>query len=355
MSHPTTSNIRSSTWQFEPSLPYDALCLLGILTGDPFYLVHYQETYDLFAPQLPPDAKKALKSLKYAIKDEYKGIISAFLTLYFSVTHSETLDDLLGHVEDSMQLHAGLKKSAYYTQGGWLLFEKIRPDLDTLLHFLQSVEFDTYWKAKVRSLILEKIDHIRPMIHEFNILDPIRKALGFHFPANTIVVYLLYYIAPHVIKLDGTQSLNDFANPPKVIVRTTVHELMHPPYNWDADNLLRASLEQYQQDDFVMESVLHHNPAFGYNTFAAYVEENVVQALDQTINDAFGIAIDPRERWRRADDGMHRLAVAFYAVMKKHDFLNAGITIRDFLVKLIDSGELAAGRVKPIYDNFYVE
>jgi hypothetical protein len=32
-------------WQLKPSLKYDALCLLNVLSGDPYYLHYYQPEY----------------------------------------------------------------------------------------------------------------------------------------------------------------------------------------------------------------------------------------------------------------------------------------------------------------------
>ena len=66
-----------------------------------------------------------------------------------------------------------------------------------------------------------------------------------------------------------------------------------------------------------MQRVEHHNPSFGYNSFEGFVEEDCVQALDQRIADRLGIAEDPRQRWRRCDDGMHVLAMALYQLLKR--------------------------------------
>jgi hypothetical protein len=349
----TAATPQATQWRLEPSVTFDALCLLGILTGDPFYLEHYQETYALFSPRLTQAATDALQILENAIKYVHKGIMSAYLTLYFSLTESETVEDLLGHVEAPSKWRQALENSAYYTASGWALFESIRPQIDILLRFLIDIEYEAFWTAKVRPLIIEKIGSIHTQVASYNILESIRRRLGFSFQSDEIRVYLLYYIAPHVIKIAGSRCLNDFANPVDVIVRTTVHELMHPPYNWDGDPLLRESIAGWQGDEFVMNNVRNHNPAFGYNTFEAYVEENVVQALDQVINESFDVAIDARERWRYADDGMHKLAVAIYAMMKDKDFMASEMTIRDFLIEAIAAGELGAGRVKQIYDRVY--
>jgi hypothetical protein len=48
--------------------------------------------------------------------------------------------------------------------------------------------------------------------------------------------------------------------------------------SWETLGSLRA-------DAFLMDKVNNHNPAFGYNTFEGFIEEDCVQALEQIINE----------------------------------------------------------------------
>jgi hypothetical protein len=50
----------------------DTVCLLNVLTGDPFYVRYYKDEYARFEPQLTPAARVALANLKRKIKDENK-------------------------------------------------------------------------------------------------------------------------------------------------------------------------------------------------------------------------------------------------------------------------------------------
>src|SRR5437588_3170547 len=80
----------TTDWRVEPSFTLDTVCLLNVLTGDPFYVGYYKDEYARFEPQLTPAARAALADLKRKIKDEKKNIISAFLALYFSATDDRT-------------------------------------------------------------------------------------------------------------------------------------------------------------------------------------------------------------------------------------------------------------------------
>lgn len=87
-------------WRVEPSLKYDALCFLNVLTGDSFYRKFYAAEYARFEPRLSPKVRAALANLKRKLKDENKNIVSAFLNLHFSATGAETLNEMLVALDD---------------------------------------------------------------------------------------------------------------------------------------------------------------------------------------------------------------------------------------------------------------
>jgi len=179
--------------------------------------------------------------------------------------------------------------------------------------------------------------------------------LGFALPSNKITVYMLYYSQPHGIKITGTRFLTDAAWPFEIVLRNAVHEMMHPPYDLPNDNELQNTLFFLKKDDFLMDKVLNHNPAFGYNSFEGYIEEDCVQALEQMINEKLKIEREAHQRWKESDDGMHVFAVALYNVMKEENYNEKGELFRDFLVRMIRTGKLSPGKTKVIYDDFYLQ
>ena len=112
-------------------------------------------------------------------------------------------------------------------------------------------------------------------------------------------------------------------------------------------------LERLKDDAFLMEKVLNHNPSFGYNSFEGYIEENVVRALDQIINERLGIAKNARKRWKEEDGGMHVFAAALYHIMKEEQYNQKNLRLRDFLIHAINTGKLDPGQIEKVYDNFY--
>jgi hypothetical protein len=52
---------------------------------------------------------------------------------------------------------------------------------------------------------------------------------------------------------------------------------------------------------------------------------------------------------------MHVFAVAVYSLMKEQKSDGQQETFRDFLIRMVRSGKLAPGKVKTIYDDFYLK
>ena len=125
-------------WRVRSSAVYDALCLLNIWTGDPFYTDSHPGVYERWLARLPDPVIEAFKRLAYVIREQEKGIISAKLCSYFSAIHPLTLNDLIEAIRQPEVLQTALKKTPYYEAHEWLTFEHLRNDLLVLLEFLDS-------------------------------------------------------------------------------------------------------------------------------------------------------------------------------------------------------------------------
>ena len=340
-------------WKIEPSLKYDAICLINTLTGDPFYLKHYQREYEEFAKELSDPVKEALAHLKQTIKENNRLILSAFLSLYFSASDEDTLDGLLTALDNSEDMQNNLKKTPYYSDEGWDLYESVREDLKTIFLFLKDIQFESYWRKYVVPKAVERIKKIRKELSKYNVVAEVESHLGVALPSHTITIYLLYFTKPHGLKVTGTRFLTHVDWPFAIVLRNAVHEMMHPPFDLVNDHDLRKTLSSFKADEFLMDRIRNHDPAYGYNTFEGFIEEDCVQALEQVINEKMEVAIDPHKRWKESDGGMHVFAVALYSVMREENFNKKGETFRDFLMRMIRSQKLAPGKIKSLCDSFY--
>lgn len=337
-------------WKLAPSLTFDVLCWLNVLTGDPFYVRYYTQDYEAIRERLVPEVVTALQQVKAKIKDEGQNIISGLLCLYFSATNDQTLTDILATVEDSHGMHQVLKQSQYYQETEWQLYESIRPELRTILLFLQDTGFDTYWQTSILPNIEQRIQQLQEELSRFNVIAEDETLLGFPLPSNEITVYVLKYACPHGIKILGTRFITDASYPIRIVVSNAVHEMFHPPFDHQSP-VIQACIAELTEDVFLMDRFNHHDPGYGYNTFKGLIEEGCVRALEQLVNEKLGIAVDARERWRTEDEGLHVFAACLYAVMKKEHYNDRGEVFETFLARTVQS-TLKPGTLQQVYASF---
>lgn len=353
---------KETNWEVTPSFKYDALCFLNILTGDPFYVRFYKEEYAKFEPQITPAARQALANLKRKIKDEKKDIVSAKLTLYFSATDDENIDDMLRTLKNTNKMQKNLKKSAFYSEEGWQAFESVKEDLRVIFLFLKDIQFEKYWKQNILPNIERKIAEIKPDLPKYNVVNEVESLTAYQFSSNKITAYILYFPKPHGIRVTGLRFIMSDSVPFKGTVFIAIHELIHEPVRTlisesgdsKPDAELKAALDPLRNDEFLMDKVKNHNPSLGYNTFEGLINEDTTQALDQIIGEKLGVEREEaHKRWKEFDEGIHVFAIALYSVMKEEKFPQQGETLRNFLLRMFKTGKLAPGKIRPIYDAFY--
>jgi hypothetical protein len=347
-----TAPLHTSTdWQLKPSLKYDALCLLNALSGDPYYLHYYQAEYEHFHSLFTPEEQAAFAQLKHVIKDEGNGIVSAKLTLFYSVVDDETLPEMIRTAHDSAVMETGLKKTAYWSADSWQNYEAARPALEVALRALDRVGFPAYWTAKARPKIEKRIAEISPELQKYDIIPIIESYLGFSLPSHTITVYLLAYSEPHGIRITGLRFLTHVSYPFSIVLHNAIHEPMHPPYHTD-DPKVGEAIDLLGRDPLVIDKVHHHDPSFGYNTTAGYIEEDSVQALEQLVSEKFGVGRNPCQYWQEQDGGMHVLAVAMYTDYKQASSPNPE-SYSQWFVRAVQDGQLRGSNLQKTVQSFF--
>lgn len=348
------SNERSMTnWKIEPSFKYDMCCFMNILTGDAYYKEHYPNEPNPYENKMPVNVQNAVTSLHKKLKLDNEIIISAWLCLYFSAIEGEELDELIAAVNDPSQLKANFEKTPYYDDESWGIFLSIKEELLTIFRFLKDNGFKEYWAENIKPKIQKRIDKEKEGIDKYDVIAQNERMLGFKLPSDTITVYMLYYNRPHGIKITGMRFLTSIQWPFEITIRTSAHEMMHPPYDYKNDSELRTVVESFSTDEFVMDKVNNHNKSLGYNTLDGLFEEDCVQSLDQLINENLGVSNDAKKRWQESDEGIHVLAIALYQIMKADNYNSKGEVFRDYIIRIHKEGKFAAGKIKEYYDKFY--
>lgn len=340
-------------WKIEPSFKYDLCCFLNILTGDEFYKEFYKDEPNPYENKLPADVKSALSSLHGKLKVDNEIIISAWLCLYFSAIDGDEIEDMIAALNDPAELKANFSKSPYYDDKSWSIFLSVNSELLTIFNYLKESDFKQYWTDNIKTKVLKHIDEIRSGLDKYDVIAQNEKMLGYKLPSDTITVYMLYYNKPHGIKITGMRFLTSIDWPFEITIRTSAHEMMHPPYDYDRDVDLKVLIWSFEEDEFVMDKVKNHNKSFGYNTLDGLFEEDCVQSLDQMINENLGVAKDARKRWLESDEGIHVLAVALYQIMKEEKYNIKNEKFRDFIMRINREGKFVPGKIKEYYDKFY--
>ncbi len=337
-------------WQLKPSLKYDALCLLNALSGDPFYLKYYRAEYDHFHPLFTPEENAAFVQLKHVIKEVGGGIVSAQLTLYYSTVEDHTLAEMINTAHDSRAMQAELRKTPYYADGGWHIYDGARPALETALRALDRVGFPAYWEQMVKPGVERRIAELLPELPKYNIVPAVERYLGFALPSQTITVYVLAYSQPHDTRVTGLRFLTDKSYPFGIVLHSAIHESMHPPYNTN-DPGIREAIDLLSNDPLVVDKVKHHDPSFGYNTASGYIEEDSVEALEQIVSEQFGVGNNAHAYWTLHDGGMHILAAAIYsdykAALKSHPE-----SYSEWFVRAVKDGELRGEKLQATAKSF---
>jgi hypothetical protein len=341
----------TTDWQLKPSLKFDTLCLLNVLSGDPYYLHYYQAEYDHFHPLFTPTEQAAFLELKHVLKDEAHGIVSANLSLYYSTVDDETLPQMIRTAHDSSAMQAALRKTAYWTDDGWKSYEKARPALETALRALDRVGFPAYWEANAKPKIEQRIAELAPQLPSYNIVPVIEQTLGFPLSSQTITVYLLAYSQPHGIRVTGLRFITHVSYPFNIVLHNAIHEPMHPPYHRD-DPAVAHAIDTLAADPLILDKVQHHDPSFGYNTAAGYIEEDSVEALEQIVSEKVGAGRNACQYFQKQDGGMHVLAAAIYTDYKEA-LAKAPEPYSQWFVHAVEDGQLRGDNLKQTVQRFF--
>jgi hypothetical protein len=340
-------------WTVTPSFKYDALCFVNVLTGDPYYLTYYEEEYRRIEPRITPDVRRALDELRRVIKTEGGGIISATLTLYFSVVEDSTLAQMSARLDDLDPMRRELEATPYFSTQSWDRFASVTDQLQVVLEFLSAIGYDADWNARHRPALERRADELAAALPDWSLLEELGRFTGAPAPAGPIEILVLHFNQPHGIRITGTRFLTYSGWPPRIVLNDAIHEMLHPPYDLSSDPALRAAIEGLRADEFVLDHLENHDPSLGYNTLEGLIEEDVVQALEQLLAERAGIADDPADRWRDSDERIHVFAAALYHVLRRDGFRPGEETIAERLSHELTEGALRPGHVRGAHDEFY--
>lgn len=330
-------------WTITASEGFDALAALGPLSGQPLYAPHYEREIAAFAPRLPVEAKGALAELQARASAAGK-LLWPTMANVLSYGATDAVGDLLVSLEaPERRLLPGYRESNQWDAGSWDLVTAGRAELATVLAGLRTAGFGAFRESLVGDRLATRAPALAAALARYDVIAEQERLIGRSLQP-TIGVVLLWFSKPHAVSVGGQRSLSHFDYPVETVVRIAAHEMLHPPFPMDGP-AATAALRVLDANPMMVRILKEHDPAFGYNTMEGILNEDTVEALDQIVSERLGVARDPAERWRKADDGMHVLAAALYGMLKAEGYDRTGGDIERWMADAAASGKLAPGRI----------
>jgi hypothetical protein len=343
------SNVTNKTrWQVRASEGFDALAFLGPLSGAELYTRYYGADATAFASRLPEAIRKDIVKLSNDATTDGYGLLGPNLSVLFS-THGNdaTLDTLLAALKArNERLLPSYKASQYWNEKDWSWFDKAAPRLEAIFTAMRDAGFAAFRAERAGPDLATRVADVQRSLNSFDVILWQEKLTGRTFD-STIEIVLLQFSKPHGIKVQGQTFLQASDYDVATTVRIAAHEMLHPPVPMDGPAAL-AALKVLEQDALIMRIVREHDPRWGYTTLEGVLNEDMCQALDQLISEALGVARNPADRWRKADDGMHVLAAGLYGLLRQDRWVETGGSIEAWLADATRRGRLAPASLHPV-------
>lgn len=338
----------ATRWTVQAALPLEALAFINTLTDDPLIGSHYAAERGCFALSAHPEAAAAAGRLAEFRRKSLGSNLSGLLYPWFMAGQPRTLADLIQLAERPESLRqalkdydaSGVEMNVYYHDDGWQLIQQALPDVKILLTFLQESGFEAYWQEVIAPRLEADLARVRDEVQVYNIVPEIEAVIGFGLPSDEVVVSLVYFEWPYGHHIVGTH----FATIPedRGVIRSTVHELLHNPFN-NTDPAFWQAANSLKQTPAIWGAFEGRDPKYGYNNWPYYVAEDSVRALEQIIEVELGLG----ERWTwREDGGMHHLADILYRTMQAEGFPQGGESYQTFFIRMVRTGTLQANAVR---------
>lgn len=337
---------RRTRWKVRASEGFDALSFLGPLSGGRLYLDFYGADAAAFAPRLPEAARTDAVRLWEEAGTEGVGLLGPNLQVLLS-GHDASIDTMLAALRARhTALRPAYAASPYWNEKDWAWFDRHATRIEALLDAMQRAGFAAFRRERVGTGLDRRIDELGRALAEVDVVSWQEKLTGRRFDPE-IQIVLLQFSKPHGIKVQGQTFLQAIDYDTATTVRIAAHEMLHPPVPMDGPAAMaaRAVLER---DALVTRIVRDHDPRWGYTTLKGLLDEDLVQALDQLISEALGVARNPADRWRKADDGIHVIAAGLYGLLRQDRWVETGGSIEDWLARAAKDGRLAPAVLHPV-------
>lgn len=332
-------------WKVGSSEGHDAFAFLGPLSGEPLYQTYYAADSAAFAPKLAEAIRADIPKLWKEAGKDY-GLLGSNLSTTLSGADLSTIDAVIANFDDlEGRVRPAYQASPYWDAKDWAWLTAQAPRLRAVFAAMRDAGFAAF-RAERTAGIETRAAEIARALASYDVIKWQRKLTGRMFDPE-IAIVLLQFSKPHGIKVQGQTFLQSADYDVALTVRIAAHEMLHPPVPMDGA-AAKAAMAVLEKDALMMRIVREHDPRWGYTTLEGYLNEDLCEALDQLIGEALGVARNPADRWRKADDGMHVLAAGLYGLLRADKWVENGGNIEHWLARAVAAGRLAPKILHPV-------
>src|SRR3984885_7662416 len=229
---------QESKWVIHPSLWFDAVCLIPLLAGMPFYTSRHEHDarwwQEQFASIAGPQARDGVSVLHDEIADRAAKPLPAFLALWTSPAASPAggaaagLDGLITAVADPELLVSAMRdESRHWNEADDRLFRSVRPALLAVLEGLRTAGLADWWTEHAADDLGRRCGELSESFAAYDLVPLVEKHTGVSFDARAVELCVLRWAAPHGIRVTGTRFLTDIRYDADLVLNIAVHELLH--------------------------------------------------------------------------------------------------------------------------------
>ncbi|MEZ0241852.1 MAG: hypothetical protein ACAH11_00645 [Sphingomonas sp.] len=325
-------------WKVTTSEGHDAIAFLGPLSGEPLYQDYYAADAAAFAPKLPEEIRADIPKLWKEAGESF-GLLGPGLSSKISGADVSTIDGVIAALADpEARIRPTLQKTPYWDEADWRWLTAAAPRLHAIFTAMRDAGFAAFRAERIGELTARTVQLQRDLT-PYDVIRLQQKLTGRSFEPQ-IEVILLQFCKPHGIKVQGQTFLQAADWGLSITVRNAAHEMLHPPIPMDGA-VAKATLAVLAKDPLIPRIVKEHDPRWGYTSLDGYFNEDLVQALDQLIGEAFGVGRNPADRWRTNDDGIHVLAAGLYGMLREDKWIQTGGDIEAWLGRAVRTGRLS--------------
>ena len=189
-------------WVIHPSLWFDAVCLVPLLAGLPFYTTRHEQDVrwwqERFASAAGQAARDGLSVLSREVAERAGKPLPAFLALWTSpavgspvtgspVTAAQCLDGLVAAVEDPELLISAMREtSAHWNEADDRLFRSVRPALLAVVRGLRAAGLAQWWAAQAETGLSRRCDELHQSLAAYDLVPLIERGTGITFDVRAV-------------------------------------------------------------------------------------------------------------------------------------------------------------------------